>query len=148
MPFWSRNKGTKQQNPAKYFQWAQKRLKRVEREMQVLEIFVTVPKPDMDKASKSASRLRELAEEQRNEVVPDAAMEDHKTGYFQIMDMQACKAEDIVNTGRANLEALLAEEEELEQQAADQAYGTQQRNQQLANRLGIQPPDFSDRKRR
>lgn len=141
MPFWSRNKGSKQPDPAKYMKRAQKRLQDVQKEMDLLDRYFAMGTLDREFVAKRAANLRRLAEEQLNEVVPHPTMEEHKNGYFQIIDMQARKVEDIVATDGENLEALLAEEEELERQAADYAMQAWDRRQRQDDALGYPRSD-------
>lgn len=141
MPFWSKDKDPKPLDPEKYFPRAQRRMALVGQESDRLVRLLCQERLNSRALKYISTRLRELAEEQRNEIVSLELLDEHKRAYFQIMDIQARKAEDLLATGGENLEALIAEEQELQREANVQQRSNEQR---LKSRYGIAMPDFSD----
>lgn len=121
MPFWSRDP----QSPAKvqaYLRRSKVRIDFTAREMEHLEKLREIDRLDPKQATKSAKRLRKYALEQLGEVPPPLpGMEEHKVNYYRLIDLEARKVEDIAATGGQNLEAIIAEEEAMAEEAEGQA---------------------------
>jgi hypothetical protein len=122
-------------NPAKYFQRSQERMQKFHQQSVYFDRLLGEAGPNNRRLALSALRLRQLAEEQRNEVVPPEyadAVSQHKNIYFSLMDIQARKAEDVVQTGGANLDALTNEEAALHERLErdQQAHGDWKRQQE------------------
>lgn len=116
--------------------------------MERLEFIASRDTLNRDHVVDCYTRLRKLADEQREEVVPLQRMQAQNDLIYRTIDLEARKAEDIIKTGGANREALIAEESNLQGQAEVALESSRQRTQEVANAYGIAPPDFSDRTRK
>lgn len=125
-----------------YWPRSQHRMKLVGSEMDLIAKLASKNILNERVLAESCARIRTLAEEQRNEIVPDPALEGHRQGYFQIMDIQVRKMEDLIATGGANLDTLVAEENTLLIQANTPQYEAME----LTKNYGLPKPDFDKRK--
>lgn len=130
MPFWSKGKQPKKLDPDKYIPRSQRRMARVDEETQRLVRLANQDRLNTRALTYISNRLREFAREQQDEVVPQSALEGHKASYFQIMDIQARKAEDLLTTGGENLDAIFAEEQEFQRQTREDSRSMEQQFQQ------------------
>jgi hypothetical protein len=104
--------------------------------MEHLERLGQIDRLDQKQAMKSAKRLRKYALEQLAEVVPALpGMEEHKQNYYRLIDLEAIKVEDIVNTGGQHLEALMAEEAAIAEEANQQGSSANE----VAGGYGLSP---------
>lgn len=147
MPFWSKKKPSVGDETAEYMARYRRRLENTAQIMERLESIVSRDNPKMEQVVDCYTRLRKLADEQRDEVVPLPSMQSQNDVIYRTIDLEARKAEDIITTGGANLEALVAEEDNLQRQKEAVVESSRQRTQAAANAYGIAPPDFSDRTR-
>ena len=139
MPFWSKNRDSNPSDPEKYFPRAKKRLDLVVKEMSKVDRLVGRENPDVQSIAACAVRLRTLTEEQRYEVVHHPALEKHKTSYFRMMDLETRKVEDLLATGGANFEALIAEQDAYHQQMAENLAAGNREFEDFMRALGQAP---------
>ncbi|CAA9547713.1 MAG: hypothetical protein AVDCRST_MAG43-806 [uncultured Thermomicrobiales bacterium] len=125
-----------------------RRLENTAQIMERLQAIVSRDNPKMDQVVDCYTRLRKLADEQREEIVPLPSMQTQNDVIYRTIDLEARKAEDIMTTGGANLEALIAEEDGLQRQRELAVESSRKRTQEVADAYGIAPPDFSDRTRK
>lgn len=123
-----------------YWMRSHRRMNFAAREMELLERLSSRDKLNGQILTTSHAKLRKLADEQRAEVVPHPALEEHKQAYYQLLDIQARKVEDAIATGGANSETLIVEEEAFWQQTNER----RRKTAELYRSLGVTMPDFSD----
>lgn len=147
MPFWSKKQPSVADQTAQYMARCRQRVENTAQIMERLEFIVGRDNPDRDQVVDCYTRLRKLADEQHAERVPLPDMESHKVMTYKMIDLEARKAEDIIRTGGANLESLIAEEDELERQGKNAVESSHQKTKEAYDAWGIAPPDFSDKSR-
>lgn len=106
-------------DPIRYFARATHRMDEVEKVSSSLEGLMDLPGRNKHRVTNGAEKLRMLAKSQRDDTAPPE-LEDHKLGYYKIMDLEARKAEDFLRTGGANFPRLAEEAAELDYETKTQ----------------------------
>lgn len=129
MPFWSKRQPSVTDQTAEYVERTRRRVDAAAAIMARLEHMIRIGDPQRLKYVDCSELIRKLANEQREEVVSLPAMEPHKEFNHRLID----------------LEALIAEEADLQREAEEEASASQQRTQEILEAYGTAPSDSSNR---
>jgi uncharacterized coiled-coil DUF342 family protein len=143
MPFWSKKQPSVGELTTQYNKRSRQRLELVASTMEHLENAVSRDRPDMGQIVSCRDRLRKLADDQHAEVVPLADLQTHNDLTFRLMDIEARKAQDLIETGGQNIASLIAESEDVNRLMDEHEATAHRQFQERGRAYGIEPPDFS-----
>lgn len=143
MPFWSRSKTASSPSDT-YMADSRFRMEETSKGVELIEEYMKRDDIPVEFLHSIYKIQMELANAQANAIPPPyQAMEDHKWNYWKIMDFQARKIKDLIDTGGQNLYAIAAEEDAFGRETDEHAKQVHQEYTDARKQWGLSPRDLS-----